>query len=76
MRIFATRTLFAWNWLEDSPSLKTLQDLLALLPDGELLEGMGGVACDIPATRAGDGETLPTILARSDDLRPPRDLPP
>jgi hypothetical protein len=32
--VHAAKSLFAWDCLEDSPSLQTLQDLLAALPDG------------------------------------------
>jgi hypothetical protein len=40
MRITLTKRLFAWDALEDSPSLVTLRRLLQALPDGELLEGL------------------------------------
>jgi hypothetical protein len=40
MRIAITKPLFAWDSLEDSPSLHTIQQLLALLPDGRLLQGL------------------------------------
>lgn len=40
MRIALTKPLFAWDELEDSPSLMTLKRLLESLPDGELLEGL------------------------------------
>jgi Transposase DDE domain/Transposase domain (DUF772) len=40
MHITATKPLFAWDCLEDSPSLKTVKELLAVLPDGELLAGL------------------------------------
>lgn len=40
MIIAQTKPLFAWDCLEDSPSLKTLRDLLAALPDGALLESL------------------------------------
>jgi hypothetical protein len=40
MLIAAAKPLFAWDCLKDSPSLKTVKDLLALLPDGELLAGL------------------------------------
>jgi hypothetical protein len=39
MRIAITKPLFAWDSLEDSPSLSTIQQLLATLPDGRLLQG-------------------------------------
>jgi hypothetical protein len=38
MHIHATRPLFAWSALEDSPSLQTLRAVLASLPDQELLD--------------------------------------
>jgi hypothetical protein len=34
------KPLFAWDCLEDSPSLQTVKDLLAALPDGKLLESL------------------------------------
>ena len=40
MRIHVAKPLFAWDCLEDSPSLKTVRDLLATIPDGELLAGL------------------------------------
>jgi hypothetical protein len=40
MIIAQAKPLFAWDCLEDSPSLKTIRDLLALLPDGPLLESL------------------------------------
>jgi hypothetical protein len=40
MIIAQTKPLFAWDCLEDSPSLKTIRDLLATLPDGALLESL------------------------------------
>ncbi len=40
MRIALTKPLFAWDRLEDSPSLSTIQQLLATLPDGQLLQGL------------------------------------
>jgi hypothetical protein len=40
MIIHAAKPLFAWDCLEDSPSLKTIKDLLAILPDGKLLESL------------------------------------
>jgi len=38
MRIPVTRPLFAWDCLEDSPSLRTVRDFLGALPDAKLLE--------------------------------------
>lgn len=40
MIISHTKPLFAWDCLEDSPSLKTIRELLATLPDGALLESL------------------------------------
>ena len=40
MRIAVSKPLFAWDELEDNPSLRTLQRLLDALPDGALLEGL------------------------------------
>lgn len=40
MRIALPKPLFAWDELEDSPSLSTLKELLELLPDGKLLESL------------------------------------
>jgi hypothetical protein len=38
MLIVQARPLFAWDGLEDGPSLQTIRELLAALPDGALLE--------------------------------------
>ncbi|MBL7134883.1 MAG: transposase [Phycisphaerae bacterium] len=40
MRIHTTKPLFAWECLEDSPSLKTISDFLRTIPDGRLLEAL------------------------------------
>lgn len=40
MRIDTTKPLFAWECLDDSPSLATLKELLATVPDGPLLESL------------------------------------
>lgn len=40
MILSATKPLFAWDDLEDSPSLQTIHDLLAALPDAKLLESL------------------------------------
>jgi Transposase DDE domain/Transposase domain (DUF772) len=40
MLIHAVKPLFAWDCLEDSPSLQTIKDLLAVLPDGKLLDSL------------------------------------
>lgn len=38
MILHAAKPLFAWDCLEDSPSLRTIRELLASLPDGKLLD--------------------------------------
>jgi len=40
MRIAVTKPLFAWDCLEDSPSLKTVCEVLASVPDGRLLAAL------------------------------------
>ena len=40
MIIHAAKPLFAWDCLEDSPSLQTIKELLAALPDGKLLDSL------------------------------------
>ena len=40
MQIARTRPLFAWDWLEDSPRLQTIQRFLHALPDGKLLDSL------------------------------------
>src|SRR3954471_5226406 len=40
MIVHAAKPLFAWDCLEDSPSLQTIKDLLAALPDGKLLDSL------------------------------------
>lgn len=40
MHIESSQPLFAWDALEDSPSIRTLQRFLAAIPDGALLEGL------------------------------------
>jgi hypothetical protein len=40
MIVHAAHPLFAWDELEDSPSLQTVKDLLATLPDAKLLESL------------------------------------
>lgn len=40
MLIHATRPLFAWSELEDSPSLQTIRAVLESLPDEQLLDGL------------------------------------
>jgi hypothetical protein len=40
MILHETKPLFAWDDLEDSPSLRTVKELLAALPDAKLLESL------------------------------------
>ena len=40
MIIHSAQPLFAWDHLEDSPSLQTIKDLLAALPDTQLLNSL------------------------------------
>ena len=42
MYIHHTQSLFAWGCLADSPSLRTVRQALAMLPDGKLLESLRG----------------------------------
>lgn len=40
MRIAITKPLFAWDSLEDSPTLKTIKQLLEVIPDEALLDSL------------------------------------
>ncbi len=40
MRIQSTKPLFAWDCLEDSPTLKTIKELLEIIPDDRLVESL------------------------------------
>ena len=40
MQIPISRPLFAWDALEDSPSIRTLREFLAAIPDGKLLASL------------------------------------
>ncbi len=40
MILHPAKPLFDWDSLEDSPSLQTIKDLLAALPDGKLLDSL------------------------------------
>jgi hypothetical protein len=40
VRVALTKPLFAWDCLEDSPSLGTLKTFLAAIPDARLLDGL------------------------------------
>ena len=46
MRISTTKPLFAWDCLEDSPSLRTVKQFLAAVPDAKLLSTMTQYAVD------------------------------
>src|SRR5262245_52805363 len=40
MIVHSAQPLFAWDELEDSPSLQTIAELLAALPDAQLLDSL------------------------------------
>jgi len=40
VQIHVTKPLFAWDLLEDSPSLKTVRQFLEAIPDDRLLAGL------------------------------------
>jgi len=40
MRIATTKPLFAWDCLEDSPTLKTIKQLLEVIPDDTLVDSL------------------------------------
>ena len=40
MRIATTKPLFAWDCLDDSPTLKTIKQLLEVIPDQRLVESL------------------------------------
>ncbi len=40
MILHPAKPLFDWKFLEDSLSLQTIKDLLATLPDGQLLDSL------------------------------------
>ena len=67
MRIAATKPLFAWDCLEDQPSLGTIREFLAVVPDSKLLCGLrehrGKGRNDYPAHVCW-GVVLLTILLR------------
>lgn len=56
MRIQMTKPLFAWDCLDDSPTLKTIKQLLDVIPDESLLDGLqvarGKGRDDIPVSVA------------------------
>jgi len=91
MRIAQSKPLFAWDCLEDSPSLKTIRELLAAIPDGKLLgalrssRGKGrndypvhvlwGVVVLTIALRHTDTEKCLGELRRNEGLRRLIDIP-
>ena len=40
MRISVTKPLFPWDCLEDSPTLKTIKQLLEVIPDAALVDSL------------------------------------
>jgi hypothetical protein len=67
MWIPQTKPLFAWDCLEDSPSLRTVRDALALLPDGRLLDALRawrGCGRDDYPVHVLWGATVLTVLLR------------
>ena len=40
MILYVTDSLFAWDRLDDSPQLRTIQEFFELLPDGQLIDGL------------------------------------
>jgi hypothetical protein len=71
MRIAITRPLFDWQSLEDSPTLASLRELLASIPDGQLLQGLaqhrGRGRDDYPVTVLW-GVVLLTVVLRHKDF--------
>jgi hypothetical protein len=71
MRIAISRPLFDWQSLEDSPTLASLHELLAAIPDDQLLEGLavhrGRGRDDYPVTVLW-GVVLLTVLLRHKDF--------
>lgn len=84
MRIHVREPLFAWNALEDSPSIRTIRDFLQAIPDHDLLAALQrerGHGRDDYPVRVLWGVLLLTILLRHvsinaclDELRRNRDL--
>ena len=67
MRLTVTQPPFAWEALEDSPSLLTVRDLLAVVPDGRLLDALRrsrGHGRDDYPVQALWGVVLLTVLLR------------
>lgn len=67
MRIQSNKRLFAWDCLEDSPTLKTIRQLLEVIPDTQLLEslqaGRGKGRDDVPV-RVAWGVLLLSVALR------------
>lgn len=71
MKIHVTQPLFAWAELEDSPALRTLEELLALVPDQELLRALSaarGKGRDDYPVRVLWGTLLAQILLRHHNM--------
>ena len=67
MRLTVTQPLFAWEALEDSPSLQTVRDFLARVPDARLLDALRrsrGRGRDDYPVEALWGVVLLTVLLR------------
>lgn len=67
MRIAMTKPLFAWDCLEDSPSLKTIRRFLESVPDARLLDSLQrhrGRGRDDYGVTSQWGVVLLTILLR------------
>ena len=67
MHIAITKPLFAWDCLEDSPSLGTVRRFLEALPDGKLLQSLRlyrGRGRDDYSVASEWGAVLLTILLR------------
>jgi len=67
LRLTVTHPLFAWEALEDSPSLQTVRDFLAIVPDAKLLDALRrsrGRGRDDYPVEALWGVVLLTVLLR------------
>jgi hypothetical protein len=83
MLIHATEPLFAWGQLEDCPTLGTIRDFLAAVPDHDLIAGLvaarGHGRDDYPVARLWRIVLLtigvdPTVMARAATWRPSKRL--
>lgn len=71
MWIAASKPLFAWDCLEDSPSLRTVRQFLRAVPDGQLLESLRrrrGKGRNDYSVQACWGVMLLTILLRHSSI--------